>query len=106
MSLLQARNHSFPGLSVREVLRLSHVSSVPESIAHLLEKHMSDLSGGEKQKVAMTCAINSGCLAIGLLDEPFSALDQEAVDLMWTTLCNCLPNVGLLVAVPRLVMLE
>jgi len=106
MSLLQARNHSFSGLSVREVLRLSHVSSVPENIAHLLERHMSDLSGGEKQKVAMACAINSGSFAIGLLDEPFSALDQEAVDLAWTVLSDCLPNAGLLVAVPRIGMPE
>ena len=106
MSLLQARNHSFPGLSVREALRLSHVSSVPENIAHLLERHMSDLSGGEKQKVAIACAVNSGSFAISLLDEPFSTLDQEAVDLVWTALSDCLPNAGLLVAVPNLGMLK
>ena len=67
---------------------------------------MADLSGGEKQKVAMACAVNSGSFAIGLLDEPFSALDQEAVDFVWTVLSDCLPNTGLLVAVPRLGMPE
>lgn len=77
MSLLQARNHSFPGLSVREVLRLSHVSSISENIAHLLERYMSDLSGGEKQKVALVCATNGANFTVGLFDEPFSALDTS-----------------------------
>ena len=74
MSLLQARNHSFPGLSVREVLRLSHVSPIPENIAHLLERHISNLSGGEKQMVAWLCKTKTN-EGIHFLDEPFSALD-------------------------------
>ena len=74
VSLLQARNHSFTGLSVREVLRLSHVSSIPENIAHLLERHISNLSGGEKQMVAWLCKTKTN-EGIHFLDEPFSALD-------------------------------
>lgn len=45
-------------------------------IAHLKKKHPSLISGGEKQRVALSRAIvtKPGLL---LLDEPFSALDQQ-----------------------------
>ena len=45
-------------------------------IAHLQKKHPNRISGGEKQRVALSRAIvtRPGLL---LLDEPFSALDQQ-----------------------------
>jgi len=45
-------------------------------IAHLKKKHPNRISGGEKQRVALSRAIvtKPGLL---LLDEPFSALDQQ-----------------------------
>ncbi|MFQ6041931.1 MAG: ATP-binding cassette domain-containing protein, partial [Candidatus Poribacteria bacterium] len=100
VSLLQARNHTFPGLTVREALRLSHVTDVPENIRHLLGKRMSELSGGEKQKVAMACATNGRAFTVGLLDEPFSALDAVAVEDLLYLLPNFLKNAGLLVVIP------
>jgi ABC-type branched-subunit amino acid transport system ATPase component len=103
MSLLQARNHSFPELSVREALRLSHVSSVPENIAHLLERHISDLSGGEKQKVAMACVLGNGKKKINLLDEPFSALDPTAITTLLQSVNQVLKKSCIFLAVPGVV---
>ncbi|MFQ6113616.1 MAG: peptide ABC transporter ATP-binding protein, partial [bacterium] len=96
----QARNHTFPGLTVREALRLSHVTDAPENIRHLLGKRMSELSGGEKQKVAIACATHGMDFTLGLFDEPFSALDAVAVNQLWHSLLDCLPSAGLLVVVP------
>ena len=98
MSLLQARNHTFPGLTVREALRLSHVTDVPENIRHLLGRRMSDLSGGEKQKVAITSALRSPAVIL-LLDEPFSALDSTGLKDIWKTVKQE-GDVASLIAVP------
>lgn len=51
-------------------------------IAHLKKKHPSQISGGEKQRAALCRAIVSkpGLL---LLDEPFSALDQQTKEIVY-----------------------
>jgi ABC-type branched-subunit amino acid transport system ATPase component len=80
VSLLQARDHTFPTLSVREALRLAKVEEVPSYVEPLLDQRMSSLSGGEKQKSAMTIALKSkDTPLLCLLDEPFSALDTDAI---------------------------
>jgi len=80
VSLLQARDHTFPSLSVREALQLAEVEQVPSYVEPLLDQRMSSLSGGEKQKAAMTIALNSrDTPLLGMLDEPFSALDTDAI---------------------------
>jgi ABC-type multidrug transport system ATPase subunit len=99
LSLLQARDHTFPGLSVQESLRLSGVASVPAGLERLLSRKVCDLSGGEKQKVAVACAL-SGNPITALLDEPFLALDAAALRETWHSLQNLLSRCGLLVAVP------
>lgn len=47
------------------------------SLNHLLDRKLSTLSGGEKQKAALCClcVMNSGCL---ILDEPFANLDRDS----------------------------
>ena len=100
LSMLQARDNVFPRLTVREALRLSHVMEIPESIKPFLAKRMSALSGGEKQKVTLACAMNRKAFTVGLLDEPFSALDQESVSDAKALVLERLRSTGLLIAVP------
>jgi len=78
ISFVQARNHTFPRLTVKEVLQLAKLSEIPESLKPLIEKRMSDLSGGEKQRVALACV--NGKVPLLLMDEPFSALDSVGLN--------------------------
>lgn len=57
---------------------LQYADNVMETfgIAHLKKKHPSLISGGEKQRVALSRAIVTKPSLL-LLDEPFSALDQQ-----------------------------
>lgn len=47
-------------------------------IAHLMDRKLSTLSGGQLQKVALACALASGAPVL-LADEPISNLDPDAI---------------------------
>ena len=67
----------------REAL-LKYADEVMETfgIAHLMKKHPARISGGEKQRAALSRAIvtKPGLL---MLDEPFSALDQQTKEIVY-----------------------
>jgi lipopolysaccharide export system ATP-binding protein len=98
ISFLQARNNTFPALTVRESLRLAGIREIPSHLGELLDRRASDLSGGEKQKVAISVAqvTQSSCL---MMDEPFSALDADSITAIKDGFFNN-PNRGVLVALP------
>ncbi|HVI40567.1 MAG TPA: ATP-binding cassette domain-containing protein [Anaerovoracaceae bacterium] len=51
-------------------------------IAHLKKKHPNRISGGEKQRVALSRSIVTKPSLL-LLDEPFSALDQQTKEIIY-----------------------
>jgi len=103
LSVLQARDNTFPTLTVREVLRLAKVDRIPDNVRGLLSKQMSDLSGGERQKVMLASAIGDRHFQSAMLDEPFSALDPVSVrNLQFLVGQLVRSSVGLLIAIPHL----
>ena len=65
------------------VARAVEETALALGIAHLLERHTAELSGGELQRVALGCALIARPALI-LLDEPTSQLDPVAGDeLIW-----------------------
>ena len=105
MSLLQSRNQTFSGLTIRESLRLSRLAEIPSPISNLADKHCSHLSGGEKQKLAIWSVINGKGFSLGLFDEPFYALDAGSINRICETTELLLRNgSSLFVAVPRMLM--
>jgi branched-chain amino acid transport system ATP-binding protein len=101
VSLLQSRDHIFPTLSVREALRLSQVREVPSYAEPLLDRQMSSLSGGEKQKVSLACVLKGKATSTRLLDEPFSALDAPTIQNLTQALTKDEMQGCTLFAVPR-----
>jgi ABC-type multidrug transport system ATPase subunit len=100
LSLLQARGHNFSSLTVEEALRLNGVKEIPEFLRELSTRRTAQLSGGEKQRLAFASAIHDGTYVVGLLDEPFSALDQQSLKYLLHILKVLLPTHGILIAVP------
>lgn len=100
---LQSRNHSFPSCSVREALQLARVPEIPESVKPLVKKQISDLSGGEKQKVAIACMRGFSRLVVAVLDEPFSALDSNALADFQKQIGKLGHEVAILIAVPSMI---
>jgi len=97
---LPARNHTFADLSVAESLKLAGINDCPQSLKLLLHRRVSQLSLGEKQRLAFECALRKKNYILGVLDEPFSALDGANVQALFEHIQNakdcafliCLPN--------------
>lgn len=68
----------------QKVALLNYAEEVMETfgIAHLKKKHPDRISGGEKQRVALSRAIVTKPSLL-LLDEPFSALDQQTKETIY-----------------------
>jgi ABC-type glutathione transport system ATPase component len=96
--VLQSRNNSFSNLTVRESLRLTGIGSCPTDLEPFFNRNVSDLSGGERQKLGLAGA--DGRKSVGIYDEPFSALDSST--LASNGLKKCLLTCSAaLVAVPQ-----
>jgi ABC-type branched-subunit amino acid transport system ATPase component len=100
MIFLQSQRHSFPSLTVRETIRLAMVDSVPNELTSLLDCHISELSGGERQKVAITCVRRRH--HVGFYDEPFAALDSAGIRSLWEDLLKSGADSPSLIALPSI----
>jgi ABC-type multidrug transport system ATPase subunit len=85
LSILQSRYHSFDNLSVAETLRLAGAEDRAEEFATFLKRRMGDLSGGQKQKIAVAVALARLNARIRVLDEPFSMLDAATIERIRST---------------------
>jgi ABC-type branched-subunit amino acid transport system ATPase component len=103
LSLLQSRDHTCLNLTVREALNLARVHKVPHHVSNLLSKKVSNLSGGERQKLAFYCAIPQGEYL--LMDEPFSALDNNSIFRCIQQL-NSFKTTACLIAIPKMNILN
>ena len=78
VSLSQFCSSSFPSLTVQEVFQLFKVNDIPQSLSHLTDMLISNLSGGERQKV-MLAYVHGKSSVLLMLDEPFSGLDSSGI---------------------------
>jgi ABC-type branched-subunit amino acid transport system ATPase component len=99
--LLRAGNNYFSSLTVQETLRLSGVTEPPTRIRPILGKRMAQLSGGERQAVALACTYGASSRRLLLLDEPFSALDEINSEELTHTIKKS-SGVTTLIAIPSL----
>ena len=65
-----------------ELLRYADYIMETFGIAHLKKKYPNQISGGEKQRVALSRAIVTKPSLL-LLDEPFSALDEQTKEIVY-----------------------
>jgi energy-coupling factor transport system ATP-binding protein len=86
-------NHGLPQATMRK--RVEEVLD-QLSIAHLRERRISTLSGGEKQRVAIASVLTLQPHVL-VLDEPTSQLDPQAAEEVLTTLQKLNADLGLTV---------
>jgi len=79
LTLLQSRDNVFPNLTVRECLRLARTDPQREQLQGFADRSVGDLSGGQKQSVAVACALSDSRSIVRILDEPFGMLDHASI---------------------------
>ena len=79
LAVMQSRDNAFPNLSVDESLKLAEVEEPPENVRPFMGRRISDLSGGERQKVAAACSLANADSKVTILDEPFGMLDVASI---------------------------
>lgn len=78
LRLMQSRNNTYTGLTVNEMMMLSGIDQL-RTLSHVPpERRVSELSGGERQKLALEC-FEAQAGVVRLFDEPWSALDAEGL---------------------------
>jgi len=82
LSVLQSRDQLFPNLTVDELLTLAGVDDPPEPVKVLRSRRLSNLSGGEKQRVSLACSMRLSSARVRVFDEPFGMLDGKAISLL------------------------
>jgi ABC-type branched-subunit amino acid transport system ATPase component len=85
VSLLRSRDQLFPNLTVRDNISALRAGTVPTGLSPLFGRRVLDLSGGERQALALAC-LRRGPGGVLLLDEPFSALDPEHLKDCWNSI--------------------
>lgn len=100
LSMLQSRRNVFDNLTVRESFRVARVERIPDSLVAFSSRRVSNLSGGEKQRVALACALGMTRLRVALLDEPFSAFDRASMADAVAQTERSLGDAAVLIAVP------
>jgi ABC-type Mn2+/Zn2+ transport system ATPase subunit len=81
---------------VRALLRLVGSRMFPE-IAHLADRRVGTLSGGELKRIELVATLGLGSKHLFLLDEPTNALDQKGIEFS-TTLMQVSSEHGIVVA--------
>jgi len=79
LALVTAAKNVIEGLTVIEQLNLASVSTIPESLYSFFNKNISDLSGGQKQLVAVLSATGEPYPKVRIYDEPFAMLDAQSI---------------------------
>jgi ABC-type branched-subunit amino acid transport system ATPase component len=97
---LQARENIFPGLTVKEMLLLTRSVESISSFPEMAHKCCSDLCGGERQKLSALSLLKDRNMRLGLLDEPFSALDKNGIQLLFDRVKIKLCDVVFFIALP------
>lgn len=95
-----ARANGFQSLTVREMFDLAQVQNLPEGFNPLLEKQMSSLSGGERQKVVLWSILHGPEFVVGVFDEPFMSLDAREAERTGGELYHLALNKAILITVP------
>jgi putative ABC transport system ATP-binding protein len=89
----------FPHLTAREQVEQTarlrrrtrdeaHAALERVGLAHRADAHLSQLSGGEQQRLAVTTAVLSGASLV-IADEPTAELDDESAALVLVELARC-----------------
>jgi len=78
LMFLRARDYAFPDLTVRDALRVGGIEEVPDDLSAFAGRTVSDLSEGERQRLALKAIHDRPATAVRLLDEPFSALSSDS----------------------------